>query len=69
MCQSINHHEIVGSFLRPEPLKKAREAYTEGVISGEELKEVEDQVIEELIAKQKAAGLKVVSDGEFRRSY
>ncbi|EAC9448646.1 5-methyltetrahydropteroyltriglutamate--homocysteine methyltransferase, partial [Listeria monocytogenes] len=69
MCQSINHHEIVGSFLRPEPLKKAREAYTEGVISGEELKEVEDQVIKELIAKQKAAGLKVVSDGEFRRSY
>lgn len=69
MCQSINHHEIVGSFLRPEPLKKAREAYTAGVISGKELKEVEDQAIKELIAKQKAAGLKVVSDGEFRRSY
>ncbi|MFN6650359.1 5-methyltetrahydropteroyltriglutamate--homocysteine S-methyltransferase [Enterococcus gallinarum] len=69
MCQVINHYEIVGSFLRPEKLKQAREAFAEGKITRSELKEVEDQAISELVAKQKEVGLKYVSDGEFRRSY
>lgn len=45
MCQVINHYEIVGSFLRPEKLKQAREAFAEGKITRSELKEVEDQAI------------------------
>ncbi|OJG85659.1 hypothetical protein RV15_GL002535 [Enterococcus silesiacus] len=70
MCQnSVHHYEIVGSFLRPESLKKAREEFASGGISGDELKVVEDQAIRDLVAKQKEIGLKVISDGEFRRSY
>ena len=55
--------------MRPEKLKQAREAFAEGKITRSELKEVEDQAISELVAKQKEVGLKYVSDGEFRRSY
>lgn len=60
--------DIVGSFLRPDYLKQARKDYTDGKISGEELKTVEDKAITELIGKQKKAGLPVITDGEFRRS-
>lgn len=60
-------YDIVGSFLRPESLKQARKEYVEGKISREELKAVEDQVINDLIEKQKKAGLPVITDGEFRR--
>lgn len=60
--------DIVGSFLRPEYLKQARSEFTEGKITNEELKKVEDKAITDLIAKQKAAGLSVITDGEFRRS-
>lgn len=61
--------DIVGSFLRPEELKEARKKFKEGQISHAELKAVEDRLITDLIAKQKAHGLKVITDGEFRRSY
>ncbi len=61
--------DIVGSFLRPQAIKSARAAYAAGDITAAELKQVEDKSIAELIAKQKAAGLNVITDGEFRRSY
>lgn len=61
-------YDIVGSFLRPDCLKKARNEYANGKITSEELKRVEDKAITELIEKQKIAGLKVITDGEFRRS-
>lgn len=61
-------YDIVGSFLRPDCLKKARSEYANGKITSEELKRVEDKAITELIEKQKVAGLKVITDGEFRRS-
>ena len=48
-------YDIVGSFLRPENLKKARSEYGVGTITREELKKVEDQAITELIEKQKKA--------------
>ena len=63
------HFDIVGSFLRPEELKEAREAFNNGNISREELTAVEDRLITDLIQKQKAAGLPVITDGEFRRAY
>ena len=70
MCQNIvSRSEIVGSFLRPEALKVARDAYQKGEISLSDLKKIEDQTITELVAKQKDVGLTYVSDGEFRRSY
>ena len=61
--------DIVGSFLRPDVLKQARADFNAGVIDAAQLKTVEDVAIRDLVTKQKAAGLKVVTDGEFRRSY
>ena len=58
----------VGSFLRPESLKKARRDYEAGSITAEELKSVEDEAITELIKKEKEVGLKAITDGEFRRA-
>ncbi|MFD2657248.1 5-methyltetrahydropteroyltriglutamate--homocysteine S-methyltransferase [Gracilibacillus thailandensis] len=62
-------YDNVGSFLRPEKLKKARASFTEGTITEQELKQVEDESIEELVQKQKEVGLKAITDGEFRRSW
>lgn len=61
--------DIVGSFLRPAVLKEARKQFSEGNITAAELKDVEDKCIAQLVRKQHAAGLKVATDGEFRRSY
>ena len=61
--------DIVGSFLRPDVLKQARADFNTGTIDAAQLKTVEDVAIRDLVANQKAAGLKVVTDGEFRRSY
>lgn len=60
-------YDIVGSFLRPEYLRKTRAAYEAGRVSAEELKETEDKAIRELVAKEKEIGLHVITDGEFRR--
>ena len=62
-------YDIVGSFLRPERLKEARAAFADGAISREELTRVEDEEIRTLIEQQKKAGLKAVTDGEFRRRW
>ncbi len=61
--------DIVGSFLRPQELKKAREAFRKGEIGQDALRDVEDRLIEELIQKEVKAGLQSVTDGEFRRSW
>ncbi|MGX7243238.1 5-methyltetrahydropteroyltriglutamate--homocysteine S-methyltransferase [Enterococcus quebecensis] len=62
-------YDQVGSFLRPEKLKKAREQFANHEISAETLKQIEDQAIIELIDKQTQLGLKAITDGEFRRSW
>ena len=56
-------YDIIGSFLRPAALKEAREKFARGEISQAELTAVEDQEIKNLVQKEVAAGLKVVSDG------
>ena len=61
------HAEHVGSLLRPPWLLQAREAYENGALSMQELREVEDRAIGELIALQQRAGLQVFTDGEARR--
>ena len=61
-------YDFVGSFLRPEELKKARRSFEAGTISAEELRAVEDRCILDLIAKQKKAGYHILTDGEFRRA-
>lgn len=59
----------VGSYLRPQELKKAREQFKHGTITKEQLTEVENKAIIKLIEKQKEIGLKAVTDGEFRRRW
>ncbi|MFM2478021.1 5-methyltetrahydropteroyltriglutamate--homocysteine S-methyltransferase [Celerinatantimonas sp. MCCC 1A17872] len=63
------HADIVGSFLRPQYLHDARSQFANGQIDAEQLKAVEDKAIIELVEKQKAAGLKGITDGEYRRSW
>ncbi len=62
-------YDIVGSFLRPQAIKEARERFAAGSITQKELTGIEDEEIVRLVAKQKEIGLKAVTDGEFRRSY
>ncbi|MEZ7741224.1 5-methyltetrahydropteroyltriglutamate--homocysteine S-methyltransferase [Gemella sanguinis] len=78
MCQNCQNKVVgkapfrvdhVGSYLRPKELVEAREKFTKGELSKEELTKVEDKLIAELVEKQIAAGLKGVTDGEFRRAY
>jgi 5-methyltetrahydropteroyltriglutamate--homocysteine methyltransferase len=61
--------DMVGSLLRTQALKDARERRQRGEIGAEALKEIEDREIRALIAKQEEIGLKAVTDGEFRRAY
>lgn len=62
-------YDVVGSFLRPDVLKQARADHAAGIIDDAALTAVENEAIRDLVAKQKAAGLHVITDGEFRRSY
>jgi 5-methyltetrahydropteroyltriglutamate--homocysteine methyltransferase len=59
--------DVVGSLLRPQSLKAARQAFDEGRIGADQLAEAEDSAIVAALAMQEAAGLDVVSDGELRR--
>ena len=61
--------DMVGSLLRPLPLKQARARFAKGEIPADALKAVEDREIEKIIAKQQEVGLKLATDGEFRRSW
>lgn len=60
-------NDVVGSLLRPAPLKQARVRYDEGKISLEELGQIEDQNIRDAVKLQEGIGLSVVTDGEYRR--
>ena len=65
----------VGSLLRPERLKAARERFLGpqtpthalGPHDNEALREVEDECIREALAMQARVGLRAATDGEFRR--
>ena len=59
----------VGSILRTAPLKDARAKHAEGKLSDAELKAVEDREIDKIVKKQEEIGLKLATDGEFRRSW
>jgi 5-methyltetrahydropteroyltriglutamate--homocysteine methyltransferase len=65
----------VGSLLRPDALKQARERFlgpqtptsSLGPHGNSELREIEDRCIREVVAMQERIGLRAVTDGEFRR--
>ena len=66
--QTPFRYDFVGSFLRPEKLKKARRQFNEGKIDAAAPKKVEDEAITELVSKIKELGYHVITDGEFRRA-
>lgn len=57
-------YDFVGSFLRPDYLKKARADFEKGDITAEQLKEAEDKAILDLVAKQKKAGYHIITEDE-----
>ena len=59
----------VGSLLRPPALKEARAKRERNEITAAALRAVEDREIENAIKKQQQIGLKLATDGEFRRSW
>ena len=61
--------EVVGSFLRPAAIKQAREQFQKGEIDAVSLRRIEDEAIRDVVTHQRACGLKVVTDGEFRRAW
>src|SRR5690349_5421287 len=59
----------VGSLLRPPRIKEARAKLEKGEITAEDLRKAEDLEIEKVVHKQASIGLKLATDGEFRRSW
>jgi 5-methyltetrahydropteroyltriglutamate--homocysteine methyltransferase len=59
----------VGSLLRPQKIKEARAKFEKRAISADDLRKIEDMEIEKVVHKQASAGLKLATDGEFRRSW
>src|SRR3984893_6624308 len=59
----------VGSLLRPPQVKEARAKLEKGEIPAADLRKVEDMEIEKVVHKQASTGLKLATDGEFRRSW
>jgi len=58
----------VGSLLRPKELLALRARVKAGEVGAEELRAREDDAVRDVIELQRAAGLRTVTDGEFRRS-
>jgi 5-methyltetrahydropteroyltriglutamate--homocysteine methyltransferase len=58
----------VGSLLRPQKLRQAREQHANGEITAEQLRAIEDEAIRDTVRRQADIGLRSATDGEFRRS-
>ncbi|MCL2542819.1 MAG: 5-methyltetrahydropteroyltriglutamate--homocysteine S-methyltransferase [Nocardioidaceae bacterium] len=61
--------DIVGSFLRPDSIHTARTEHASGAIDDGALRAAEDAAITDLLAKEAEAGLRLATDGEFRRAW
>ncbi|MBE0462239.1 MAG: cobalamin-independent methionine synthase II family protein [Halomonadaceae bacterium] len=61
--------DVVGSLLRPTAIKNARQAHQAGELDARDLRRVEDEAIAHAVKSQCQCGLKVVTDGEFRRAW
>jgi len=60
--------DVVGSLLRPEYLREARDVARTGSLDAGELHALEDRAVLEAIALQESAGIQAITDGEFRRT-
>jgi methionine synthase II (cobalamin-independent) len=57
----------VGSLLCPAKLKEVYVRHGAGEANNDELTRIQDESVRELIAKQEAHGLSILTDGEYRR--
>ncbi|HEY3165757.1 MAG TPA: hypothetical protein VGK57_00915, partial [Candidatus Binatia bacterium] len=57
----------IGSLVRPAKLKDAFARYDRGQAAPEDLARAQDNAIRDVIQKQEAHGLPIITDGEFRR--
>lgn len=57
----------VGSLVRPASVVEARAAHDAGKLDAARLRAIEDDAIRAAVAQQESLGLRVVTDGEFRR--
>lgn len=64
---STYRSDVVGSLLRPQYLKDARQNLADGKVSHVEFKKIEDRAVNEAIDLQLKSGLDVITDGEMRR--
>lgn len=62
-------YDFVGSFLRPQALKDAKEALDNGQLSQEDYDHIVDEEVVKVVKKQKELGYHVITDGEFRRTF
>jgi 5-methyltetrahydropteroyltriglutamate--homocysteine methyltransferase len=59
--------DVIGSLLRPQYLKDARQEREAGTLSHAEFKKIEDRAVDQAVALQTRTGLDVLTDGEMRR--
>ena len=70
MSTTITKHsrtDQVGSLLRTQALKDAYAHHGNGLIHDNELVQVQDESVKELITKQEAHDVSILTDGECRR--
>src|SRR5512132_4083098 len=58
----------VGSLLRPPELLQARAEHAEGRLTAEQLRDAEDAAVLQALEVQRAAGVSVFTEGEYRRA-
>jgi 5-methyltetrahydropteroyltriglutamate--homocysteine methyltransferase len=69
MNDSLPHRaEHIGSLLRPQALKDAFRARAAGRLGDDAFRSTQDGAIREAVALQHEAGLRSITDGEFRRA-
>ena len=59
--------EHLGSLPRPAHLIAARKQWEQGKLARDELRKIEDACIRESVAMQERTGIRVITDGEFRK--
>jgi 5-methyltetrahydropteroyltriglutamate--homocysteine methyltransferase len=65
---SIPRADVVGSLLRPDYLRDAKDAMRAGTRDMDELRAFEDRAVLEAIQLQEDAGIDAITDGEYRRN-
>ena len=67
--RTMLHADHIGSLLRPRELLEAWDANLAGVVPSDELERIEDEAILRALEMQREAGLRIFSDGEYRRAW